>query len=331
MEPTDQEIIDYLLGDLAEPTRLEESLFVGDDFLERLSLVENRLIELYVLNKLTDSERKLFEDKYLISPRRKRAVATSTQFIDLLDSYRRKTSKKENWWTRLRSFFSARNFMWIQVPAAALLVLITTSFVWVLVDRTRLKNRSEAAEAALQRDKEAQRQASLREQQEREVLAREREELNRQRAEQQTNEESLRRREQELEAAEARLQSNQNRQSNGVIQSSFATFVLTSRPRSTGKPHELVIGPQDKFVLLIAYLEDEPAESYRASIERVSGGKVGKPTLLKPSGDPPQLQLVVPSSLFNVRDYFVRFEALPRSGQSSSPIEYGLTVKRIRR
>jgi len=328
MGPTDQEIIDYLLGNLAEPTALEESLFAGDEFFERLSLMENKLAELYVLNELTDSERKLFEEKYLISPRRQRTVTTSTQFINLLDSYRRRhMTPQRNWWTRLRSFFNANSF--ILVPATSLLVVITAAFLWVLVDRSRLRHRTETAEAALQRDQEAQRQASLREQQEREALAREWQELKRQQAEHQINEETLKRREQELQAAEARLGNNQSNQGGGLAQPSFATFVLSSTSRGINDPRELVIRPEHKFVHLIVYLNDEPAAGYSASIQRVSGGEVWHATLPKPVGDPPQLILVVPASVFKQQNYFVKLEALPRSEQSAS-IEYGLAVRRTR-
>jgi hypothetical protein len=329
MEPTDQEIIDYLLGNLAEPTAVEETLFSGNEFFERLSLMENKLIDLYVLNELTDSERKLFEEKYLISPRRQRTVTNSIQFVSLLDSYRRRyATPQRNWWTRLRSFFNANSF--ILVPATSLLVVITAAFFWVLVDRTRLRHRTETAEAALRRDQEAQRQASLREQQEREALTREWEDLKRQQAEHQINEETLKRREQELQAAEARLRNNQSDQGGGLVQPSFATFVLSSTSRRINDPRELVIRPQHKFVHLIAYLNDEPAKSYSASIQRAGGGEVWHASLPKPTGDPPQLILVVPSSVFKQKDYIVKFEALPRSEQSA-PIEYGLAVRRIRR
>lgn len=331
MQPTDQEIIDYLLGDLAEPSRLEDSLFADNDFFERLSLLENKLVDLYVLNKLSDSERKLFEEKYLISPRRQRALATSTQFIDLLDSYRRRqTPKQISWWTWLRSFFNTNSFM-LQVTATSLLVLVSAAFLWVLVDRARLKNRTEMAEAALHRDEAARRQALIREQEERAALAREWEELKRQRAEHQSNEELLKRREQELQEREARLQNSPNRQSGGVAQPSFATFVLSQTIRSGDAARELVIRPRDKFVHLIAYLNEEPAESYHASIQRVSGGEVWNTTLSKPSGDPPTLTLVVPSSVFEPRDYVVRFEGRQRSGQSSATIEYSLRVRRAAR
>src|SRR5215213_9209569 len=109
MEHTDQEIIDYLLGDSpeTEQTRMEESLFSGDDLFDRLTFIENRLIDLYVLNQLSDSEREAFEKKYLISDRRRSAVAGSKQYIDLVTSYsKRKPLPSGDKWGWLRSLFS---------------------------------------------------------------------------------------------------------------------------------------------------------------------------------------------------------------------------------
>jgi hypothetical protein len=137
METTDQEIIDYLLGDISEPEqlRIEESLFTGDDLFERLSAIENRLIDLYILDKLSSSERLAFEEKYLNSGRRREAVASSKQFIDLLSSYKSRHQATGSW-TWLTSLFGSRNTT-LQFALASLLLVVSVGFVWLLFERVQ--------------------------------------------------------------------------------------------------------------------------------------------------------------------------------------------------
>jgi hypothetical protein len=327
MEPTDQEIIDYLLGDIAEPDqlRVEESLFAGDDFFERLSATENRLIDLYVLDKLSASERSAFEKKYLVSPRRQAAVATSTQFIQLLDTYRRcQPPKSRKGWLGLRSFISSYSFA-LQASLATLLAIVSVPSIWLVGERARLKSRTEAAEAALRQKEEESRRERTTTEQLAKVLARNQAELDRKLRELQASEASLKQREAELTALEARAANG-----GGGRQALFATFVLASVPRSIDQPApELLIRPNHRFVNLVADLNrQKPAERYRASLQRVDGQKVWTKILPKPRRKRRQLTFVVPSSVFRDHSYFVKVEGLSQAGQPVSSVEYSLAVRK---
>lgn len=335
--PTDQEIVDYLLGDLAEPEhlRVEENLFTEDDFFERLSAVEHRLIDLYVLGQLSESERRRFEEKYLINPRRRAAVEDSTRFIGLLDSYRdRQRAAPTPWWRWLAPPFKSHSAA-LQFSLAALLVVVLIGCAWLLADRARLRSRTEAVERALrQKEEELQRQASSSRQadaEQRAALEQAREELKREQEQRQSNEELLKRKDEELRAAQSRLA---DEPSHRAPPASFATLVLSSTIRSANaSPEELIIHRGDEFVRLIAFLKGSPGVHYRVSLQSVDGEEVWKRTVTKtrPAPDGRRLTLVIPTSLFTDKDYFIKFEGIGQSGERAGTIEYALSVRDERR
>lgn len=320
MEPTDQEIVDYLLGNIAEPeqVRIEENLFTGEEFFERLSAIESRLIDLYVLDGLSASERQLFEEKYLISPRRHAALATSTKFVQLVDTYKRRQQSQPptTWWASLKSFFESHRFL-LEAAFATLLLVVSIGFFWLLTERSRLRNRTTLAEAELR-----QKQEELRRLQEQAAAgsARDQAELNRKLKELEASEATLKQREDELREAEARA-------ANGA--GAYATLVLSSTLRSLDtRPPALQIRPNNKYVRLIIYLKETPAEQYRATLQRVSGEDAWSNIVPKPQGSSRKLTLTIPSSAFKDFNYFVRIEGLTKSGEPVSSEEYSLAVRR---
>lgn len=314
MEPTDQEIIDYLLGDLTEPhqVQVEDLLFSSEDFFERLSAIETRIVDLYVMDKLSPSERKLFEEKYLISPRRNANITASTEFIRLLDSHRsrQQPSLVERLRSRLRSFFSSKNFA-IQVALASLLFVVSVGFVWLLTERGHLQSQSEALQASL-RQKEADLQAQASNQ---DRITAERAALERQRAELSQAEESLKQKEEELRAAEA------------IARPSFATFVLSATVRGALGSPELEIRPYQRSVRLVVNLEGQLAERYGVYLKRASGEIVWKKIV--PRSNQRKLTVDVPASYFTDRNYIVEVEGLAPDKTALSSKGYSLTVKRV--
>ena len=319
MKPTDQELIDYLLGDIAEPeqTRVEESLFSDDDSFERLSAIESRLVDLYVLDKLSPAERKLFEEKYRISPRRTANVAAATEFVHQLDTYRTRQRPKPltTLMSRVRSFFETHNLA-LQGSLATVLVAVSIGSVWLFRERTRLKNQSQDLQAAL-----SQREAELR------ALgangspnAAERAALERDRQELAQLEESLRQREEDLQSLEDRPSDRPT----------VATVILMPgiRSGSGDASPELVIRPRDKFVRLVATPEGELTESYRMVVQTV-GGAVVRSRVVRRAPNAKTVTVTLPASLFNDRNYSVKVEALAPDDQVVDSDEYNLTVTRI--
>jgi anti-sigma factor RsiW len=75
-------IVQYLLGSLSEEEteRLDELCFVDDEFAERLSAVENDLVDTYVRGELSSRNLKRFDSHYLASPRRREKVKIARAF-----------------------------------------------------------------------------------------------------------------------------------------------------------------------------------------------------------------------------------------------------------
>ncbi len=80
----------YLLGQLDQVSApgitlefFEEALFSDPEVLEQLSRYEDEFIERYVLGRLTDSDRTLFETGYLTTDRRRRKVALAGELFQI--------------------------------------------------------------------------------------------------------------------------------------------------------------------------------------------------------------------------------------------------------
>ena len=72
----------YLLGKLTDEdlTRLEGDFFADDVLFEEIEIAEDELVDAYVRRKLSSIDRKLFEEKLLVSER----IAKRVEFADLL-------------------------------------------------------------------------------------------------------------------------------------------------------------------------------------------------------------------------------------------------------
>ena len=66
----------YLLGDLSEQEQdgIEELYFTDDDYLDKLLVAENELIDDYLRGKLSAAERRKFERNYLTTPEKRQRV-----------------------------------------------------------------------------------------------------------------------------------------------------------------------------------------------------------------------------------------------------------------
>ena len=75
--------VKYLLGELsgAEQRRFEERYFADDHIFEEFLIIEDELIDDYVQEKLSPSERERFERQFLTSPMRERRVRFSRALI----------------------------------------------------------------------------------------------------------------------------------------------------------------------------------------------------------------------------------------------------------
>lgn len=122
----------YLLGvcvDLAEQEEIEEKLLLNADFFQELLLQEDELIEDYVYDELRASERKSFENHFLIPVERRKKVRIEYLIKNNIGREDLENTK-ENWFQKKLEIF--RRFFLSPIPIgfSILLILGTSFFLW---------------------------------------------------------------------------------------------------------------------------------------------------------------------------------------------------------
>jgi hypothetical protein len=88
----DKTIKQYLLNTLSEADRIrfETQYFEDDDLYRRLRVIEEELITDYVYDRLTASERRLFDEHYSVTPERRERIAMARNWKKAISDPRRK-------------------------------------------------------------------------------------------------------------------------------------------------------------------------------------------------------------------------------------------------
>ncbi len=311
-EPDERVLVEYLCGELAEPEQsaFEELCFTDESFYEQLSVVENDLIDRYLQNMLSESERKNFEEKYLITPGRRKRVKELEKLIGLIINHRT-DSPKVSWWKSLLLFPNHRN-MFLPVSLAAALVLLMLGCLWLIRDTARLGQQVEQTqtlpwekEIELQRQNEEQRKTA-------EQLQ---EDLRNEQAAREHDAPLISEIQERTQRAQAISQSNQRRSS--PVPASVATYVFPLvSVRGIQSQKQLVIKLGQKSARLTIYLKNNSYKEYRVSIQRVSGKEVWSRVVHKGQsmsvGERVSFELSV--SVFRNKDYILMVDAVKPDG-----------------
>jgi hypothetical protein len=309
-EPDNEVLLEYLFGELPEPelSRVQELCFVDDGMYERLSALESGLIDRYVQRTLPEAERNNFEEKYLITPSRRKKVAEAEQLIGLIldDPV---PPPDPPWWKSLLGFLNNRNLA-LQVSLACALALVMLGCLWFLRDKARLSREVEQAQASLQ-----EREADLRRQGEEHRRASEQlqESLRNEQVLREEAAEQLRELQERVRRAEeARRNENPRPAPAGV-----ATYIFPLvSVRGVQSQKQLVIRRGEATARLVIYLESRGYKQYRISIERVSGAKVWSGVVPKgrvtPAGE--RVSFEVPAAKFAWKDYVMVIEGMKPDG-----------------
>jgi hypothetical protein len=136
----------YLLGQLpeAEQEAFEEKLFVDDDCLDQLSVVEMELIDAYVHGRMSAKQQSEFERGFLTSPSRIQKVANAKALmrhvIELRPDIPVVAAKSSpTFWQTLAGYLSLQSPV-MQYGMAAAVVLLTVGGLWLVYDRVQLRN-----------------------------------------------------------------------------------------------------------------------------------------------------------------------------------------------
>jgi hypothetical protein len=309
-------LMEYLFGKLSEPeqAQLEELYFTDDVFFERLSAIENDLVDRYAQNTLTESERREFEEKYLTTPGRRKKLADSENVIKLIINYSISPSlnpPKVSWWTALLSFFHNRKML-LQVSLVGALLVMILGCLWLIRDRARFGQQIELARASL-RGKEVE---LLRQNEEhRRASDQLREDLRREQAIRERDEQLLREHQEMVQQAQEARRKEKARSAPSPASIATYVFPLVSI-RSIQSQKQLVIRRGERLARLIIHLKNNSYKQYRVSVQRVSGEEVWSQIVLKgqstPAGE--RVSFELPTSVFSKKDYVLVVDRVKADG-----------------
>ena len=125
---------DFLLGKLigADHSSVEERFLADEDFATELCIVEDELIESYLRQELSTSDRRQFENSYLANPRRRERVLAMKAILAITDPDKTTDpARSDSVWRMLAApLRSAGSFAPYALAAAALVIMVVG--VWLL-------------------------------------------------------------------------------------------------------------------------------------------------------------------------------------------------------
>ena len=133
----------YLLGDLPEDEQvaIEDRAFADNDYLALVTAVENDLIDEYVRQELTTTERQQFETRFLASAERRKRVEFA-KALALVPAVPETTfisePAKSSWRDSLYAFISSLNPA-ARFAVAAVMLLVLVGGAWLLTETLRLR------------------------------------------------------------------------------------------------------------------------------------------------------------------------------------------------
>src|SRR5262245_20075948 len=310
-------MIRYLLGDLSELEQSQlEQKYAGDDiFFEEMLDVENELIDSYVRGKLSPRDRELFERRFLVSPRQRRRVEFARALMQSVSQSRVSQAatpdtrylKAGSWWESLVGFMRGQNLALGFSLAAALLMALGASWLWMQGSGLRDQIQQAQAERARMEQRE--------------------QELQRQLAEQRARGAQLAR---ELELAQSRrnLPEREPAMLERLRSSTLSLVVTPWLLRGSGDANRLVIRAGIEQVQLQVYLESKEHKTYRLNLRTVDGEEIWSRNGLQARSSNSGAAVIarVPASLFVKKDYLLTLSGATVAGDYENIGQYYVTV-----
>jgi hypothetical protein len=323
-EHDNKALVEYLFGGLPEPeqARIEELCFTDNSLYEQLSAVENDLIDKYVQNTLTEPERRDFEEKYLITPQRRKRVAESEKIINLIINYP-SDSPKAPWWSALPAFLEQRR-PFLLYSLAAMVLLLMFGSLWLIRDRARLNKQFEQTQVTL-RDKESELQRK--DEESRKAAEKRQEDVRNEQAQRERDEQLYRELQEKTQQAQGTRpsndkeirQNNENQPSKVSVAVATYVFPLVS-VRGGQSERQLVIRRGQKLARLTIYLRNNSYQKYNVSVQRVSGEEIWSHVVPRGRSAPGgvQVSFELPASVFEKKDYILSVDAAKPDGATEN-------------
>lgn len=315
----DQLIEKYLLGDLPEPEweEVERQYFTDPDFLERVELIEEELIESYALGALSGEKKRKIEQNLLNTPYQKEKAKFAGLLLRSIDeaaetevAAARPLLPRENWWDAVRGFFRFQGGLALAAPAAAVLLLVSGGLVFEII---RLRQQLEIAR---------QEQAELRQREQ---------DLQNTVAQQQGVIERLTGRPQIPTPGK---KAEPGKENTPPPKTQFATFIspllFTGTRAGQEGLQDLVISLDFKTVRLRLVYDGKSHLRFRAVLENADGEQLWQKGNLPANrfGSRKRIDVELPAGLFEDRTYTITLKARTSSGEEGDVGRYTFKVNR---
>ncbi|MCI0698585.1 hypothetical protein L0337_42115 [candidate division KSB1 bacterium] len=310
----------YLLGELSEKEedRIEERYFAESDLFEQVVNAEDELIHAYLDNRLTERERRLFEQNILSQPEKRKKV----KFMQALKVFAREQegTLPAGLWKRINAWLhSLADFILPEAPVwrlASILGAIFLAIVSVKLSlnvsalRTQLDQQQAERLTILQRAQELQRQA--------ESQSRRNEELAGQLQSERNQRTDL----------EQQLLEQRGTEKGLVAISLYPSTAQSSRGGNTLPKSQ--IEQEDQVVKLVLYLEDDtPYKSYQIYLETVAGDTLWsqfQKLVTPPIGERKLLHLLLTANILAHDDYIITVKGINSLGETKELSSYSFRV-----
>jgi len=161
---SDKLIVRYLLGELPEEQQIEieDRAFQDKEYLAAITAVENDLIDEYVREELSETERRKFEARFLASAERRKRVefAKALAKVTAKEAVPKRaevTPAASSWRDSLEAFIRGLNPVG-KFAFAAIVLLMLLGGAWLVTETLRLRSQNERQ--AAQQQQEAERRPS---------------------------------------------------------------------------------------------------------------------------------------------------------------------------
>ncbi|MDQ3818722.1 MAG: hypothetical protein M3362_13730 [Acidobacteriota bacterium] len=321
----------YLFDDLPEREQraLEDRFFTDDELFDQMLAVEMDLIDAYVQGQLSGEELERFERGFLKSPERRQRVENAKALSHYILNLKEEPGPEAepSRWHSFLALFSPRAPA-MQYAMAALVLIMTVAAIWLIYDRSRLRN--ELAETRTERTDWQRREQEFKDQEQR-LEARERE-LEQRITEQQSNSNQLAEELRTTREERDRLRREYEqlkREPTGTGEPVIASFVL--QPGLTrGGGQSFSIPKNAAMVRLTLHLlaSTEDYESYSVTLHSPQGAEVLKRSGLKArgSGAVRTINLSVPARILTEGRNLFSVQGRRSDGTSALVGDYALDL-----
>ena len=312
----------YLLGDLPEDQQveIEDRAFADKEYLALVTSVENDLIDEYVRRELSQTERQMFESRFLASAQRRKRVefAQALALVPVAAAVPERVvvsqPAKWTWRDSLYAFLIGLNPA-AKMATVAVMLLLTFGGMWLFAETMRLRNQLTQLQAQNQT-----RQTEL--QQQVEAERRRNEELNARLTQEQQQ------REQSDESLRQLSETGSETPARPVIAS---LTLLPGLSRGGGEKSSLILAGDARLVRLqIGIDPNEPYKTFAVELRTAAGRQVWTKENLtaRTRGRARAVSLTLPASVLKSGDYDLRLSGRQEGGESEDVGFYYFDVKK---